>query len=146
MSVFCFVHRYFLAILDATQWHYLLLYMLLLCTQTRLILMLWLLTLLFSILLLDESSLLERYQQEGIRSIEKVFDKTLGSDEYWNKKLQDKDKIIITICGGYEMMFEKILDPFCVESSHKEVRGIGRFKGEVTFQKEKIVQKLSTDL
>jgi adenosylcobyric acid synthase len=57
------------------------------------------------------------------------------------QKLQDKERRVVAICGGYEMMFEKILDPFCVESSHKEVRGIGRFKGEVTFQKEKIVQK-----
>jgi len=50
-----------------------------------------LLALLFSLVLLAESSLLERYQQDGIISIEKVFDKTLSSEEYWSKKLQNKD-------------------------------------------------------
>jgi len=57
------------------------------------------------------------------------------------EKLQEKSRRVLAICGGYEMMFEKILDPFAVESSAKEVEGFGRFKGEVTFQKEKIVQK-----
>ena len=39
------------------------------------------------------------------------------------------------------MLFEEILDPFHIESEHKSVAGLGRFKGSVTFQKEKIVKK-----
>ncbi len=55
--------------------------------------------------------------------------------------LQNKMTKVIAICGGYEMMFEKILDPFNIESEYKEVIGFARLKGEVIFQKEKIVQK-----
>jgi adenosylcobyric acid synthase len=57
------------------------------------------------------------------------------------QKLQDKETKVVAICGGYEMMFEKILDPFAVESEQKEIIGLGRLKGEVLFQKEKKVQK-----
>jgi len=59
----------------------------------------------------------------------------------FEKLFQDKTKKIVAICGGYEMMFEQILDPFNIESQHKKVKGFGRFKGDVVFQKEKIVQK-----
>ncbi|TKI70957.1 cobyric acid synthase [Sulfurimonas crateris] len=48
---------------------------------------------------------------------------------------------IVAICGGYEMMFERILDPKCVESKQKETIGFGRIKGDVVFGKEKIVKK-----
>jgi len=57
------------------------------------------------------------------------------------QKLSNKEQKLIAICGGYEMMFEKILDPYVVESQEKELQGLGRIKGEVVFQKEKIVQK-----
>ena len=52
-----------------------------------------------------------------------------------------KKQKVVAICGGYEMMFEKILDPLKVESEQKKTLGFGRIKGKVTFQKEKIVQK-----
>ncbi len=65
-----------------------------------------------------------------------------GFEQY----LISKKKMIIAICGGYEMMFEFILDPFAIESDTKELRAFGRFKGNVTFEKEKIVQKGSYNL
>jgi adenosylcobyric acid synthase len=55
--------------------------------------------------------------------------------------LSSKKSRVIAICGGYEMMFETILDPHSVESQNAEVRGFGRFRGEVLFEREKIVQK-----
>lgn len=64
----------------------------------------------------------------------------LRSREF-EEKLISKKKTIIAICGGYEMMFENILDPLQIESEHKEIKGFGRFKGDVVFEKEKIVQK-----
>ena len=73
--------------------------------------------------------------------------KRVVDDLEWLKKygfaqrLQDKETNVVAICGGYEMMFQRILDPFEVESDYKEIEGLGRFKGEVLFQKEKIVQK-----
>ncbi len=57
------------------------------------------------------------------------------------EKLSSKETQLIAICGGYEMMFETIIDPEQVESEQKSIHGFGRLKGEVTFQKEKIVQK-----
>jgi len=55
--------------------------------------------------------------------------------------LTSKKQKIVAICGGYEMMFGRILDPDAVESEHKEVAGFGRIKGDVVFAKEKIVKK-----
>ncbi|WP_457744615.1 cobyric acid synthase [Sulfurimonas sp.] len=68
-------------------------------------------------------------------------------DLHWLKErgfeaiLRSKTTKIVAICGGYEMMFEKILDPFHIESNKTLTEGFGRFKGEVVFQKEKIVKK-----
>ncbi|MBW6488332.1 cobyric acid synthase [Sulfurimonas sp.] len=55
--------------------------------------------------------------------------------------LTSKKQKIVAICGGYEMMFERILDPDGVESERQEVKGLGRIKGDVVFGKEKIVKK-----
>ena len=55
--------------------------------------------------------------------------------------LQDKDRHIVAICGGYEMMFETLVDEYGIESSLARYEGFGRFRGEVHFQKEKVVQK-----
>ena len=64
----------------------------------------------------------------------------------FEKVLADKETKVVAVCGGYEMMFETILDPLQIESQEKEVKGFGRLKGEVTFQKDKIVQKGSYNL
>ena len=62
-------------------------------------------------------------------------------DRGFEKVFQKKKQTIVAICGGYEMMFEEILDPEAIESEHKHIEGFGRFKGSVVFQKEKIVKK-----
>jgi len=59
----------------------------------------------------------------------------------FEKVLCDKKRLIVAICGGYEMLFERLLDDAAVESQVRETKGLGRFKGDVVFQKEKIVQK-----
>ena len=55
--------------------------------------------------------------------------------------LQKTKKLLLGICGGYEMLFERLVDKEGIESDFVETEGVGRFKGEVVFQKEKIVQK-----
>ena len=55
--------------------------------------------------------------------------------------LTSTKKTIVAICGGYEMMFENILDPLAIESDKKSTQGLKIFKGNVTFKKEKVVQK-----
>jgi adenosylcobyric acid synthase len=62
-------------------------------------------------------------------------------DNGFSKILKSKKTKLIAICGGYEMMFEKILDPDGVESSKKVVKALARFKGEVIFKQEKVVKK-----
>ncbi len=59
----------------------------------------------------------------------------------FEKIFQDKTKTIVAICGGYEMMFEQILDDANIESNQTITKGFARFKGDVVFQKDKIVQK-----
>ena len=60
--------------------------------------------------------------------------------------LTDETKTIVAICGGYEMMFENILDPLHIESENDVTQGFARLKGDVTFLEEKIVQKGSYNL
>jgi len=78
--------------------------------------------------------------------------KRVGDDLEWLKQrgfeklLSSRETKVVAICGGYEMMFERLLDPFGVESEIEESKGFARFKGEVFFQKEKIVQKGSYNL
>jgi adenosylcobyric acid synthase len=67
-------------------------------------------------------------------------------DRGFEKILSDKERKIVAVCGGYEMMFERILDPQHIESEYDEIEGFARLKGEVTFQAEKIVQKGSYNL
>jgi adenosylcobyric acid synthase len=73
--------------------------------------------------------------------------KRVVDDLEWLKKrgfakvLSSKEQKVVAICGGYEMMFERIVDPKSIESEFKEVSGFGRIKGEVVFKKKKIVQK-----
>jgi adenosylcobyric acid synthase len=55
--------------------------------------------------------------------------------------LKSKDTKVIAICGGYEMMFETILDPYAVESQESVVEGLARFKGEVFFEKTRLLKK-----
>ncbi len=73
--------------------------------------------------------------------------KRVIDDLMWLKKngfeevLSSKKTKVVAICGGYEMMFENILDPLTVESRFTKVSGFGRIKGDVTFAEEKIVKK-----
>lgn len=70
-----------------------------------------------------------------------VDDLTWLRERGFEKKLASKKTKVVAICGGYEMMFERLLDPEKVESSLTEVKGFGRFKGDVIFQAEKVVKK-----
>jgi adenosylcobyric acid synthase len=62
-------------------------------------------------------------------------------DKGFEELLKDNQKTIVAICGGYEMMFESIKDELHIESHESLTEGFARFKGEVTFVKEKIVKK-----
>ena len=78
--------------------------------------------------------------------------KRVVSDLEWMKEngifkaLQNYKKKIIGICGGYEMMFETLIDETGVESDTKTSEGLGFIKETVTFKDKKIVKKLSFEL
>ncbi len=42
------------------------------------------------------------------------------------------------ICGGYQMLGRKIIDPYGIESIHREVRGIGLLDVETVLEKTKV--------
>jgi len=55
--------------------------------------------------------------------------------------LQDSERKIVAICGGYEMLFERLIDKECIESDIQEMPGLARLKGEVTFHANKVLTK-----
>ncbi|MBU0633426.1 cobyric acid synthase [bacterium] len=73
--------------------------------------------------------------------------KKVVDDMLWLRKmgfselLKSKKRTMVAICGGYEMMFERILDPKNIESELTEIEGFGRFKGDAVFKEKKIVKK-----
>lgn len=53
---------------------------------------------------------------------------------------------IIGICGGYQMLGKKIYDTYGVESSHKEIEGIGLLNIETVFEKTKVTCRTEAEL
>jgi len=91
---------------------------------------------------ISNASDLESCQLIIIPGSKRVIDDLNWLDEKsFNNILNSKEKMIIGICGGYEVLFENILDPLNIESDKKEIKGLGVFKGDIIFQKEKIVKK-----
>ncbi|WP_345975626.1 cobyric acid synthase [Sulfurimonas sp. HSL3-7] len=60
----------------------------------------------------------------------------------FEEALNDFKGTLVAVCGGYEMMFGCILDPDGIESeAGTEVKGFGRLKGDIVFEKEKRAAK-----
>jgi len=53
---------------------------------------------------------------------------------------------IIGMCGGYQMLGKKIYDPYGVESSHKEIEGIGLLNIETVFEKTKVTYQTEVEI
>ena len=69
-------------------------------------------------------------------------------DLRWLKKtglfdaLKERHKEILGICGGYQMMFEAIIDEGCVETSEpSREEALGFIDDVIVFQKEKVLAK-----
>ncbi|MBW1780297.1 MAG: cobyric acid synthase [Deltaproteobacteria bacterium] len=50
---------------------------------------------------------------------------------------------IFGICGGYQLLGERIMDPWGVESDRQEVRGLNLLPIESVLEKEKVVRKVN---
>jgi len=84
----------------------------------------------------------EHYDLLILPGSKRVFDDLLWLREQGFKKiLQDTNKKLFAICGGYEMMFERLIDKSGVESQKESLNGFSRLKGEVVFQTNKVLTK-----
>ncbi|HLD24232.1 MAG TPA: hypothetical protein VJA83_09860, partial [Sulfuricurvum sp.] len=79
--------------------------------------------------------------------------KRVIEDLRWLKKtglfdaLKERKKEIFGICGGYQMMFEEIIDEECVETAEpSRESGLGFIDDVIVFQKEKVLKKGQYDL
>ncbi len=50
--------------------------------------------------------------------------------------------MILGICGGYQMLCDTIIDPGGVESSQREVRGLGLLPAETVFERHKLTHQV----
>ena len=64
----------------------------------------------------------------------------------WKKTIKEfvkKGGRCLGICGGYQLLGERVKDPLGVESDIKEVRGLGLLPLETILEEEKIVRKVN---
>jgi adenosylcobyric acid synthase len=74
-----------------------------------------------------------------------LFLKEKGLDESI-RKAYSKGMQIIGTCGGYQMLGKKLYDPLCVESTHKEIDGIGLLDIETTIEPVKTTCQVEASL
>ncbi|HIP11604.1 MAG TPA: cobyric acid synthase [Arcobacter sp.] len=62
-------------------------------------------------------------------------------------QIRNSKKELLGICGGYQMMFENIIDKDAVESEKScSEKGLGFIDDDIIFQKEKILKKQSYEI
>jgi adenosylcobyric acid synthase len=63
----------------------------------------------------------------------------------WRNAIKDfaDKKTVVGICGGYQIMGRKVMDPYGVESSGNEITGLGLLPVETMLEEKKIVRKVS---
>ncbi|MCX7794302.1 MAG: cobyric acid synthase [Thermodesulfovibrionales bacterium] len=62
------------------------------------------------------------------------------------KRAFEKGIQIIGICGGYQMLGKRIADPSCLESSVREIEGIGLLEIETVFQEPKLTAQIEAEV
>ena len=62
------------------------------------------------------------------------------------KELHRRGKLVIGICGGYQMLGKVLKDPYHVENDLEEVEGIGLLDVETTFELEKTTTQVKAIL
>jgi len=75
-----------------------------------------------------------------------MYIKRLGIDKILKELAKRKDVEIVGICGGFQMLGEKLFDPECVESSYKEVDGLSLLPCYTVFYPEKITTQVEGHL
>ena len=80
-----------------------------------------------------------------------AFLRTSGISDAIEKLKEEGEKgkrkaIILGICGGFEMFFKEIHDPYKMEIETGKVEGLGFLNGKVIFQREKITRWEKTEV
>jgi adenosylcobyric acid synthase len=75
-----------------------------------------------------------------------MYIKRLGIDRILKELAKRKYVEIVGICGGFQMLGEKLFDPECVESSYKEVDGLSLLPCYTVFYPEKITTQVEGHL
>jgi len=58
------------------------------------------------------------------------------------EQIQNREKEITGICGGYQMMFDNIIDDLCIETDiATKVSGLGFIDDDILFLKKKVLKK-----
>jgi len=57
------------------------------------------------------------------------------------RRLQRSQTRIFGICGGFEMMFERLIDRLGVESNVETIEGLGFIDDDIVFQREKVLKR-----
>ena len=58
-------------------------------------------------------------------------------------ELHTSGSAVIGICGGYQMLGTKLSDPECIESSIKELEGLGLMNLTTTFEGSKETHRIN---
>jgi adenosylcobyric acid synthase len=106
----------------------------------------------FEALIADPNSALEFIHNNiSLQNFDQVIlpgSKLVINDLLWLKKnglfaqLQNLNIEILGICGGYQMMFQNIIDLESIEAEEAStIKGLGFIDDDIIFQKEKIVKK-----
>lgn len=61
----------------------------------------------------------------------------------WIVQCRRRGTVVMGICGGYQMLGRKILDPHGIESDERETEGLGLFDHVTTFEKDKVTRRVS---
>ncbi|QZY57505.1 cobyric acid synthase [Crassaminicella profunda] len=61
-------------------------------------------------------------------------------------RLNRDGKLIIGICGGYQMLGKKLCDPYGTESEIKEINGLGLLDTETVFELEKTTTQVEAEI
>lgn len=62
-----------------------------------------------------------------------------------DNKVSKNGTTIIGICGGFQMLGDKIKDPYGIESNIKEIPGLGILELETIMEKEKILDNMKAN-
>jgi adenosylcobyric acid synthase len=96
---------------------------------------------------IDSNVSLEKYEciiLPGSKLVLKDLEwlKKTGLFEQIKLREHEKKNHIVGICGGYQMLFKKIIDNECIEvTTPTQADGFGFIDDEIIFQKEKILKK-----